>query len=585
MEKTVSVIVPTRNRIQKLERCLRSVLEGTYPQLEVVVVDDCSDEDPTPFLRSNFPSVKVYRNESRKLLSESRNLGAFASQGELLFFLDDDNVVAPDAIESLVRAIEGSSTLAVVCPVIFYLGRPSRIWTTSITKGRVPGSYVLGTKPLAGPAETFSFHDAFMVRRSAFERVGGFDSHAFPIHFSELDFAYRVHGLGYDALVSPSAKVWHDVAVTHMHVDSTRSYYTLRNRIILMKRYVSRGEYASYVLLVLPLLTEYYFFHHLLGSTGNRLAAPRNLLRGVVDGLTYVEPPTRRSEGKPIGSAETPAPRNNPPLVSVIIPTRNSEATLARCLESLEEQTYPNLEIIVVDNHSSDHTVGVAQSFKGVRFAHAGPERSSQVNLGSRIASGDYLYRVDSDFVLDPKVIDEAVRKCSQEGFEVIAIHNTSDPNVSYWAGVRKLERDCYVDDNVNIAARFFSRTAFESVGGFDDSMVASEDFDLHNRLVKAGYKIGRILPVETHIGEPSTLSEVVRKNVFYGTTFASFLAQNPGALTRQLSPIRLSYVRHWRDFLRRPSLIPGFFVYEYVRWASAFFGYAGQIFSHPTGR
>lgn len=585
MEKTVSVIVPTRNRIQKLERCLRSVLGSTYGSLEVVVVDDCSDEDPASFLRANFPSVKVYRNESRQLLSGSRNLGAFASRGDLLFFLDDDNVVAPDAIENLVRAFDGSNKIAVVCPVIYYLRRPSRIWTTSITKGRIPGSYVLGTKPIAEPTGTFSFHDAFMVRRAVFERLGGFDSHAFPIHFSELDFAYRVHGRGYGALVTPSAKVWHDVAITHMHVDSVRSYYTLRNRIILMKRYTPRGEYACYVLVVLPLLTEYYFFHHLSGSTDNRVLASKNLLKGIVDGLTYVEAPTRRLGDEQATPAQAPVPRAGSPLVSVIIPTRNSEATLARCLESLEAQTYPNLEIIVVDNQSSDHTLGVAKSFEGVRFAHAGPERSSQVNVGSRLSSGDYFYRVDSDFVLQPKVIEEAVRKCTQEGFEVVAIHNTSDATVSYWAGVRKLERDCYVDDTVNIAARFFSRAAFESVGGFDDSMVASEDYDLHNRLVKAGYKVGKIASVETHIGEPSTLPEVVRKNVFYGTTLASFLAQNPGALTRQLSPVRLSYLRHWRDFLRRPSLIPGFLLYQYVRWSSALFGYVGQKFSHSAGR
>jgi len=585
MEKTVSVIVPTRNRIQKLDRCLKSVLQSSYGPLEVVVVDDCSDEDPTPFLSSNFPSVRVYRNQSRELLSGSRNLGAFASKGELLFFIDDDNVVAPDTIENLVRASEESSTLAVVCPVIYFLGKANRIWTTSITKGHIPGSYVLGTKPLAGPARTFSFHDAFMVKRAVFEQLRGFDSQAFPIHFSELDFAYRVHGRGYDALVTPSAKVWHDVGITHMHVDSVRSYYTLRNRIILMKRYASRKEYVCYVLVVLPLLTEYYFFHHLSGSTDNRFLASKNLVKGVVDGLTYAEIPPRKPDGRPVPVGQKPPLLDSMPIVSVIIPTRNSEATLARCLESVEAQTYPNLEIIVVDNQSSDHTLGVAKSFKGVRFGHAGPERSSQVNVGSRMSSGQYLYRVDSDFVLDPTVVEEAVRKCTQDGFEVVAVHNTSDPTVSYWAAVRKLERDCYVDDTVNIAARFFARTAFESVGGFDDSMVASEDFDLHNRLVRAGYKVGRITSVETHIGEPSALLEVVRKNAFYGTTFASFLARNPGALTGQLSPVRLSYVRHWRDFLKRPSLVPGFFLYQYVRWSSALFGYVGQKFSHPSGR
>jgi len=575
MGKTISIIVPTRNRIHKLRRLLESIRSSTYRNFEIIVVDDCSDEDPTPILNSTNPSVRVYRNSSRKLLSGSRNIGASVSRGELLFFIDDDNVVAPDTLYQLLQAFEAQSNLAVASPVIFFLSRPARIWTSTISKGRLPGSFVLRTRPLNGPTPTFSFHDAFMIRKSIFEELGGFDARTFPIHFSELDLAYRVHGRRYGAIVIPSAKVWHDVAATHMHVDSVRSYYTLRNRIILLKRYGSRQEYVCYVLAVLPLLTEYYFFHHLFGSSDNRLLASRNLVNGVINGLIYREPVVSpRAEERHNQRAGAGDLQEMLPLVSVIVPTRNSQATIGRCLESLKTQTYRNVEIIVVDNHSSDDTVRVAASFKGVRVVEAGPERSSQVNTGSRMSFGSYLYRVDSDFVLEPGVIEEAVRKCIDEGFKVIAIHNTSDPTVSYWAAVRKLERDCYVDDDVNIAVRFFERKAFESIGGFDESMIASEDYDLHNRLLKAGYRVGRIDAKEMHLGEPKSLTETARKHVFYGTKLDAFLEQNPGALTKQLSPVRLSYLRHWRDFTRSPYLIPGFFLYQYVRYSSALFGY-----------
>src|SRR2546430_1459666 len=107
MEKTVSIIVPTRNRMRKLRRCLESLLKSSYRDFEVVVVDDCSDEDPTLLLKSAYPSVKVYRNSSRKLLSGSRNFGASVSRGELLFFIDDDNVVAPDTVGHLAQAFDG----------------------------------------------------------------------------------------------------------------------------------------------------------------------------------------------------------------------------------------------------------------------------------------------------------------------------------------------------------------------------------------------------------------------------------------------------------------------------------------------
>jgi len=86
------------------------------------------------------------------------------------------------------------------------------------------------------------------------------------------------------------------------------------------------------------------------------------------------------------------------PLVSVIVPTRNSEAFLERCLTSIRDQSYPRVEVIVVDNYSSDGTKRIARKYAD-RFFSKGHERSSQVNFGVSKAKGKYVYRVDSDFV------------------------------------------------------------------------------------------------------------------------------------------------------------------------------------------
>ena len=128
-----------------------------------------------------------------------------------------------------------------------------------------------------------------MVRRDVFEECGRFDAVNFPIHFSELDFAYRLHKRGFSARVNPNAKVWHDSGTAHMHIDSARAYYTLRNRVILLKRYGSRTEQVLYVFGILPPLTAYYLVHHIKFSEGNRRLTIYNLLLGVVAGLAYRE--------------------------------------------------------------------------------------------------------------------------------------------------------------------------------------------------------------------------------------------------------------------------------------------------------
>ncbi len=267
------------------------------------------------------------------------------------------------------------------------------------------------------------------------------------------------------------------------------------------------------------------------------------------------------------------------PLVSVIIPTYNSEKTIGECLESIKNQTYKNIEIIVVDKGSTDRTVEIAKKYTDKVFVINAGERSEQLNFGIKRAKGKYIYRVDSDFILEPTVIEEAVNKCEKNEYDAVCIHNTSDPTISFWAKVRKLERDCYEDDELNVAARFIRKDVVESVGGFDEDLIAGEDYDLHNRLLNAGYKIGRISAKEIHVGEPKTLWEIIRKHYYYGKTLPRFIEKNKGKGIKQLSPIRPAYLRHWRKFVRHPILTLGFIVYQVTRYISAGAGYiVGRI-------
>jgi GT2 family glycosyltransferase len=189
-------------------------------------------------------------------------------------------------------------------------------------------------------------------------------------------------------------------------------------------------------------------------------------------------------------------------------------------------------------------------------------------------AKGQFVYIIGSDFVLEPMVVEEAVEKCVVDGYDAICVHNTSDPSVSFWSKVRKLERDCYRDDELNVAARFLKKSVCESIGGFDESLIAAEDYDVHNRLLRAGYKIGRINAQEVHIGEPKSLWEIAKKHYYYGKTIGEYIRKSPKKARKQLSPIRLSYLRHWKDFLKHPVLTIVFIFYQFVRYTASFFGF-----------
>src|SRR2546428_2344700 len=204
------------------------------------------------------------------------------------------------------------------------------------------------------------------------------------------------------------------------------------------------------------------------------------------------------------------------PLVSVIIPTRNSARTIRRCLESVRAQTYPNFEIVVVDNFSSDSTVRIAKEYADIVLL-AGPERTSQVKLGAAKSKGDFIYKIDSDFVLEPSVLEKAVKVAVDQKAVGVVIPNLSYPKISFWSEVRYFERLPYLGSKQIEAARFIRHDVYDAVGGHDGTLVAYEEHDLHNKVSRLG-KIARIEGASrVKIGGPKKTAEIVITNWSYG--------------------------------------------------------------------
>ena len=127
---------------------------------------------------------------------------------------------------------------------------------------------------------------------------------------------------------------------------------------------------------------------------------------------------------------------------------------------------------------------------------------------------------------------------------------------------------------SASFSLRFFRKSVYDELGGYDENLVAGEDYDLHNRLLKTKYKIGRIKSKEIHLGEPKTLLEVIRKHYYYGKTIEFFLKKNPNKGIKQLSPIRPAYFKNWRMFFTHPKLTFYFTIYQLARYSSSIAGY-----------
>lgn len=267
------------------------------------------------------------------------------------------------------------------------------------------------------------------------------------------------------------------------------------------------------------------------------------------------------------------------PLVSIIIPSFNSGKFIKECLESIKKQTYQNIEVIVVDNNSKDNTRDVAEQFANEVFIH-GPERSAQINFGATKTRGKYLYRVDSDFVLEKEVVEQCVIKCEKENLDGIAIHNTSAEGLGFWAEVRKLERNSYKDDNLVVAVRFFTKKAWEEVGGFDETLHGPEDYDFHNRFVEKAFKWGRIDAIERHLGEPKNIKDIWNKHYFYGKQMILYFKKYPMIASKQFIPVRKSYIRHFGEIIVRPKIFLGIIIMILVKFTAGGLGFISALHS-----
>ncbi len=260
------------------------------------------------------------------------------------------------------------------------------------------------------------------------------------------------------------------------------------------------------------------------------------------------------------------------PLVSVIVPTKNSSKTIKKCLESIKNQSYKNIEIIVVDNNSTDNTKEIAHKYTD-KVYNKGPERSAQKNYGVEKANGDFVYFVDSDFILDREVISECIEK-SKKGFDAIVVHNTPDETVGWIAKIRKFEVDMYKYNLNHSAARFFRKEVFVSIGGFDPKITAGEDYDIQNKLNCMGYKTGFVEAEALHLGEPKSFWKHMLKYYKYGKDFRNYVSKNRKESKKQLSFVRSVYLKNWKKFVRHPILGFLFIFYNICKYTFGAIGY-----------
>lgn len=254
--------------------------------------------------------------------------------------------------------------------------------------------------------------------------------------------------------------------------------------------------------------------------------------------------------------------------VSLVVTTYNEERNIETLLTSIQNQTYPEIEIIVVDSErTTDSTSQIARRFTDNIFK-LGKERSPQRNHGVKKAVGEHVLILDADMKLEPKVVEDCVKKAQADlKVKAVIIPETSYGE-SYWAKCKALERNCYIGDENIEAARFFEKEVYEEVGGFNEKMVSGEDWDLSNRIRAAGYKIGRINSFIHHNEGNISLWKDLQKKLYYARQSEAYIQNNVSGIGNVVKYIfRPAYFRNWKKLISDPIHFPGFVLMKFLEF------------------
>lgn len=275
------------------------------------------------------------------------------------------------------------------------------------------------------------------------------------------------------------------------------------------------------------------------------------------------------------------------PLVSVIIPTKNSSEFLEACLASIKKQTYKRVEIIVVDNNSTDKTKEIAEKIVD-KFITVGTNKSFagrfsatyQRNLGVKKSKGEIIYYFDADMVMQDSVIQECVYLIVQKKAVAVIIPEDSFGS-TFWANCKQLERRCYWGDNTIEAPRCFTKEIWKSVGGLDESIAGGgDDWDMHEKLKDRGFKILRTNALVLHNEGYLTLTKLFRKRFLYGKDTVKYVKKRGGVALSQYFPIRKGFVKNWKLFVKSPIVGLGTIYMRIIEYLAGGLGIMYNVFN-----
>ena len=290
MQKTnkyplVSIVTVNYRQKEVTADLLNSLNAVTYPNLEVIIVDNGSEEDLYDFFKATCQKdSKVLVSKENLGFAGGTNLGINASKGSLILFLNNDTIVPPDFLEPMVNLIQSEEKIGMVCPKIYFYDYPNVMQYAGASKihpltGRGQkvgyGKRDNGSYQKSGPTNLGN-GACMLLKKDLLEDVGVL-SEMYFMYYEEHDLTERALAAGWKIYYSGASFIHHRQSISIGKSNPLKVYYQSRNRILFMRRFSK--SFLFFILYYLLVAMPKQLFQHL--SRGEFKHA-KQVLRGIV---------------------------------------------------------------------------------------------------------------------------------------------------------------------------------------------------------------------------------------------------------------------------------------------------------------
>ncbi len=404
----ISIVIPIYNAEKYLEECLNSIKNQTYKNFEVIMVNDGSKDDSETicmnFLRSD--SRFRYLKKENVGVSSARNVGLDNVEGDYITFIDADDWVDENYLDLLITTVEKNHSDIVVSSYkqfnnidVFYLRAYSLQEKYLLNFEKMNRDDFLTIFPKLMSANVCFNNAVAKLFRKELVNDLRFDT---SIKYGEdLDFYFRLY-LNVDSI----SYVDEPTYVYRMHGDSTTSNFNQEHAEQELSIFKQMHEKIQEIG-----LPSIHYFNKLKKLLELRMDFLENkvLLNEYFDFLKNIE--------KTVTYPST--------LISVVIPIYNVSPYLRLCLESVENQTYPYFEVLLINDGSRDDSKDICQEFinKDKRFRYFEQENlgiSAARNTGIVNSNGEFITFIDGDDFVDPNYLEELYHAALKNDSEIV---------------------------------------------------------------------------------------------------------------------------------------------------------------------